>query len=35
MDIPGTIVFTGKQSSRSYRLNRMEMSLMDATNRQQ
>lgn len=34
MDIPGTIVFTGEQSSRGYRLNRMAMSLTDAGNRQ-
>ena len=34
MDIPGTIVFTGEQSRRGYRLNRMAMSLTDAANRQ-
>ncbi|HEY1931431.1 MAG TPA: protocatechuate 3,4-dioxygenase [Acetobacteraceae bacterium] len=34
MEIPGTIVFTGEQSSRGYRLNRMAMSLTDAANRQ-
>ncbi len=34
MEIPGTIVFTGEQSRRGYRLNRMAMSLTDATNRQ-
>ena len=33
MDIPGTIVFTGEQSRRGYRLNRMAMSLTDAGNR--
>ena len=34
MEIPGTIVFTGEQSRRGYRLNRMAMSLTDAVNRQ-
>lgn len=34
MEIPGTIVFTGEQSQRGYRLNRMAMSLTDAANRQ-
>ena len=34
MEIPGTIVFTGEQSQRGYRLNRMAMSLADAANRQ-
>jgi len=34
MQIPGTIVFTGEQSRRGYRLNRMAMSLTDAGNRQ-
>ena len=33
MEIPGTIVFTGEQSRRGYRLNRMAMSLTDAANR--
>ena len=33
MHIPGTIVFTGEQSRRGYRLNRMAMSLTDAANR--
>lgn len=33
MDLPGTIVFTGEQSSRGYRINRMAMSLTDAANR--
>jgi protocatechuate 4,5-dioxygenase, alpha chain len=33
MQIPGTIVFTGEQSRRGYRLNRMAMSLTDAANR--
>jgi len=34
MEIPGTIVFTGEQSQRGYRLNRMAMSLTDPANRQ-
>jgi protocatechuate 4,5-dioxygenase alpha chain len=34
MQIPGTIVFTGEQSRRGYRLNRMAMSLTDAANRE-
>lgn len=34
MAIPGTIVFTGEQSRRGYRLNRMAMSLTDAANRE-
>jgi protocatechuate 4,5-dioxygenase, alpha chain len=34
MQIPGTIVFTGEQSRRGYRLNRMAMTLTDAANRQ-
>jgi protocatechuate 4,5-dioxygenase, alpha chain len=34
MEIPGTIVFTGEQSRRGYRLNRMAKSLTAATNRQ-
>ena len=33
MDIPGTVVFTGEQSRRGYRLNRMAMTLTDAANR--
>jgi len=33
MEIPGTIVFTGEQSQRGYRLNRMAMSLTDPANR--
>lgn len=33
MEIPGTIVFTGEQSQRGYRLNRMAMSMTDAANR--
>jgi len=33
MQIPGTIIFTGEQSRRGYRLNRMAMSLTDAANR--
>ena len=33
MQIPGTIVFTGAQSRRGYRINRMAMSLTDAANR--
>jgi protocatechuate 4,5-dioxygenase, alpha chain len=33
MPFPGTIVFTGEQSRRGYRLNRMAMSLTDAANR--
>jgi protocatechuate 4,5-dioxygenase alpha subunit len=33
MHIPGTILFTGEQSRRGYRLNRMAMSLTDADNR--
>ncbi len=33
MHIPGTILFTGEQSRRGYRLNRMAMSLTDAANR--
>jgi protocatechuate 4,5-dioxygenase, alpha chain len=33
VEIPGTIVFTGEQSRRGYRLNRMAMSLTDAANR--
>ncbi|HTW68969.1 MAG TPA: hypothetical protein VME47_03700 [Acetobacteraceae bacterium] len=34
MQSPGTIVFTGEQSRRGYRLNRMAMSLTDAANRE-
>jgi protocatechuate 4,5-dioxygenase alpha chain len=34
MEIPGTIVFTGEQSQRGYRLNRMAMSLTDRANRE-
>jgi protocatechuate 4,5-dioxygenase, alpha chain len=33
MEIPGTIVFTGEQSRRGYRLNRMAMSLTSSANR--
>jgi protocatechuate 4,5-dioxygenase, alpha chain len=33
MDLPGTVVFTGEQSRRGYRINRMAMSLTDAANR--
>jgi protocatechuate 4,5-dioxygenase alpha subunit len=34
MDLPGTIVFTGEQSHRGYRLNRLAMSLINPANRQ-
>lgn len=34
MEIPGTIIFTGEQSQRGYRLNRMAMSLTDPVNRE-
>lgn len=34
MQLHGTTVFTGEQSQRGYRLNRMAMSLTDADNRQ-
>ena len=33
MHIPGTVLFTGEQSRRGYRLNRMAMSLTEAANR--
>jgi protocatechuate 4,5-dioxygenase, alpha chain len=33
MQIPGTVLFTGEQSRRGYRINRMAMSLTDAANR--
>ena len=33
MQIPGTIIFTGEQSRRGFRINRMAMSLTDSANR--
>jgi protocatechuate 4,5-dioxygenase alpha subunit len=33
MHIPGTVLFTGEQSRRGYRLNRMAMTLTDPANR--
>jgi protocatechuate 4,5-dioxygenase alpha chain len=34
MDLPGTFVFDGARSRRGYRLNKLAMTLTDATNRQ-